>query len=378
MEKKIRVFAPNNSPEGVQFFRLFQPLMSIDNEITLSLVRPDYHEGIVDLGMTNHILFQSTPDSGARKVMETLKKASPNLKFVTDFDDMITEIEPTNDAYALVGTEEVVVEMGDTGHSITWVDKQSSIFRKGEEILFDIERNRKTKDDVLWIMRNSDALTTTTEYLANKLRKFNKNVYVIPNAIDQDIYNPIEYDNDKVRIGWMYSSSHLVDWLDLSDGLRRIVNENDNVELVLFADDYPPLNGIKKEKIILQKYTSILNGYHEVFANLKIDIGLCHIMDTDFNKCKSPVKWEEYSALNICTLAPKTMYENFIEDGVTGLLYDGTQENKRDFVDKLNYLIKRKKLRKELAKNASAEIMQNYNIDKIKNKYLNVFKGVLK
>jgi glycosyltransferase involved in cell wall biosynthesis len=75
----------------------------------------------------------------------------------------------------------------------------------------------------LRIMDNLKAasyVTTTTEIFANEIRKLNKNVIVLPNAIDpnEPQFNQPTLPSDKIRIGWLGGSSHLHD-LKLLDGM---------------------------------------------------------------------------------------------------------------------------------------------------------------
>ncbi len=69
-------------------------------------------------------------------------------------------------------------------------------------------------------LKECDYVTTTTEIFANEIRKFNKNVIVLPNAIDpkEPQFNQPTLPSDKIRIGWLGGSSHLHD-LKLLDGM---------------------------------------------------------------------------------------------------------------------------------------------------------------
>lgn len=55
-----------------------------------------------------------------------------------------------------------------------------------------------------------DYVTTTTEIFANKIKKYNPNVFVYPNAIDpeEDQYQPIKNDSGRIRFGFVMGSSH--------------------------------------------------------------------------------------------------------------------------------------------------------------------------
>jgi len=63
------------------------------------------------------------------------------------------------------------------------------------------------------ILRCASYVTTTTDIFANEIRKYNKNVIVLPNAIDpnEPQYNEKTESSDKLRVGWLGGSSHLHD-----------------------------------------------------------------------------------------------------------------------------------------------------------------------
>jgi glycosyltransferase involved in cell wall biosynthesis len=70
------------------------------------------------------------------------------------------------------------------------------------------------------VLKACDYVTTTTEIFANEIRKFNKNVIVLPNAIDpkEPQFSEPTLSSDKIRVGWLGGSSHLHD-LKLLDGM---------------------------------------------------------------------------------------------------------------------------------------------------------------
>jgi len=78
----------------------------------------------------------------------------------------------------------------------------------------------KAHEKIIANLKAADYVTTTTELFANEIRKFNKNVIVLPNAIDpkESQFNEPTQSSDKIRIGWLGGSSHLHD-LKLLDGM---------------------------------------------------------------------------------------------------------------------------------------------------------------
>jgi glycosyltransferase involved in cell wall biosynthesis len=83
-------------------------------------------------------------------------------------------------------------------------------------LIIENKMNKRIVDN----LRACDYVTTTTEIFANEIRKFNKNVIVLPNAIDpkEPQFSEPTLPSDKVRVGWLGGSSHLHD-LKLLDGM---------------------------------------------------------------------------------------------------------------------------------------------------------------
>jgi glycosyltransferase involved in cell wall biosynthesis len=84
------------------------------------------------------------------------------------------------------------------------------------QLIVENKMNQKIVDN----LKSSDYVITTTEIFANEIRKFNKNVIVLPNAIDpkEPQFNQPTPPSDKIRVGWLGGSSHLHD-LKLLDGM---------------------------------------------------------------------------------------------------------------------------------------------------------------
>jgi glycosyltransferase involved in cell wall biosynthesis len=78
----------------------------------------------------------------------------------------------------------------------------------------------KMHEKIVANLKAAEYVITTTELFANEIRKFNKNVIVLPNAIDpiDPQFNEPTLPSEKVRIGWLGGSSHLHD-LKLLDGM---------------------------------------------------------------------------------------------------------------------------------------------------------------
>lgn len=86
-----------------------------------------------------------------------------------------------------------------------------------------------------------DYVTTTTSIFANKIKKWNKNVHIFPNAIDPDEeqYQPIKYPSERIRFGFVMGSSHERDMEQIKGLSEKLVAAGlkDKIQLVLCGYD---------------------------------------------------------------------------------------------------------------------------------------------
>ena len=92
---------------------------------------------------------------------------------------------------------------------------------------------------ILRQIRESDYVTTTTELMANKIRKLNNNVAVFPNALESEgQFKSIEKSSKYIRVGWVGGSSHVAD-IRMLEGLAHGLPQDvkDKVQFVLCGFD---------------------------------------------------------------------------------------------------------------------------------------------
>ena len=94
-------------------------------------------------------------------------------------------------------------------------------------------------NQVLNHIEKADYVTTTTSIFADKLRKYNKNVYVFPNAIDPDEpqFKQTKKKSDKIRFGIVCGSTHMKD-IELMAGIDLLPQDVlDKMQIVLCGFD---------------------------------------------------------------------------------------------------------------------------------------------
>ena len=227
--------------------------------------------------------------------------------------------------------------------------------------------NPHYKDHQIWdasaILRSFvkfvDGVTTTNDYLADHLRQYNKNVYVIPNYMDLEYWDgPQENDHDKVRICYVGSVTHLTDVKMIVPALKKVLKKyGDKVELLMVGDlRWRELfAGFGNIECFLgvpfDNYASRLHG-------LEMDIGLAPLKNTDFNNGKSHIKWMENSIAGGVTVASPTVYDRVIRHGENGFIASTAS----DWVKYLSLLIEDSTLRKNVASRARSEVLADHSL----------------
>ena len=236
-----------------------------------------------------------------------------------------------------------------------WEIPYGNITIEGKEA---VEAHVKRGFWTMELMKSADAVTVSTEPLKEKLKIFNKNIVVIPNLIDPKDWHFKRKKHKKIRIGWIYSHTHIPDIKEVKFALNEIKKKyKDKVEIIIFGSslkvfEFEPIHywGVK------------FADYPKKLTELAFDISICPLEDNEFNKCKSNIKWMESSLSGAAVVASKVYpYEKSIEHGITGFLANNYIDE--DWVKYISLLVESKELRERMVKAAKEEILEKYNIE---------------
>jgi len=207
------------------------------------------------------------------------------------------------------------------------------------------------------IMKACDAITTSTEPLAEILKRYNKNVFVIPNYIAE--VTPLPKDGLITGIGWSGSSSHHIDFnKNIIRALKDIKKKyKDRVELVFFGWRPRELVGDATffEFMPPTQYLDFLN-------KLRLHIGIIPCINNKFNECKSNLKFLEYSITKTASIASAIYpYMHTITEDTGILIKNGSY---REWYEAINRLIQDADLRNRLSNSAHEFVRDNFLITK--------------
>ena len=97
----------------------------------------------------------------------------------------------------------------------------------------------KIHEKIINNLKEAQYVTTTTEVFAQEIKRFNKNVFVLPNGINPNEPQFMEKTepSDKLRFGWLGGSSHLEDLRLLNGTFNRLSSIKDQYRLYLCGFD---------------------------------------------------------------------------------------------------------------------------------------------
>jgi glycosyltransferase involved in cell wall biosynthesis len=138
-------------------------------------------------------------------------------------------------------------------------------------------KDNKLDEKLAHNLRIAEYITTTTPVFAKEMKKLNKNVFVLPNAIDTNDkqYTPTPEKSERIRIGWLGGSSHLKD-LEILQGLvakLKRAGYMDKIQFVLCGYDLRGMitevnqqTGEQKQRPI-KPHESVWFKYEQIFTD---------------------------------------------------------------------------------------------------------------
>lgn len=246
-----------------------------------------------------------------------------------------------------------------------------SRYFKGVDYLENIntlERKQFEKGIGEEILNNSyvKVCTTTTLYLAEKLKEYGKEVFIVPNRLSQNDLKMAENvlksgnktDDGKIRLGYFSGTiSHNKDFAVISNVLMEIMEKHQNVELFLVGplDIESKLNKFR-ERIKQLPYVPRKKHFENIS---KVDINLAPLeIGNPFCEAKSELKFFEAGIVGIPTVASATQtFKEAISDGINGFVASDTEEWK----NKLERLILSPELRSRMGQEARKKALEKYS-----------------
>lgn len=298
--------------------------------------------------------------------VEELSNDTFKPKFINADLYVITRIYPNN------YTQSSIDELFDSGKPVIY---------DTDDLLIDLppdnlhaQEYSQYRPYIEQLLRRAHAVTVSTFELARRLSPYNNNIHIIPNYIDFDLFYRLPKPaRRQVRIGLSGTAARESDFKLVDIALRRICDEYRHRVRIFFigAIPYDWQNHPQSEFI---PFISDYRAYAARMKALDLDIGLAPLQDNEFNSCKSPVKWMEYSALGMATICSyTTAYKHVIAQGKTGLMVENQPEK---WYTAIKLLIDQPEYRQLLALEAQKEVLRNYSLQRQGHRWLAAYQDI--
>jgi glycosyltransferase involved in cell wall biosynthesis len=203
------------------------------------------------------------------------------------------------------------------------------------------------------VLSQAAAVTVTTPYLEEYVKKLNPEVHVITGPIDCDATGPVEVaPHSGVVIGWIGSPVTTKFVTDILESLRDVQACHEEVSFDMVGAREFSADGLD---------LSFLEWSEEnELAHLsRFDIGIMPLPIDNWSKGKGGLKILQYFAMGIPVVcSPVGINAELVTDGETGFLARDRQE----WVEKLSTLVRDEELRRRMGKAGRDLVRARYDL----------------
>jgi glycosyltransferase involved in cell wall biosynthesis len=338
----IAVFSENFiSPS--YYIRLGSPLKELSKTGKFKFF---IHDNILDISKINHkcfdiIIIQRSVNINPKNIIKTCEKY--NIRIIYDTDDDLINLPKKH------------VDYTNYKHKI---------------------------EDIEFLAKNSSLIIVSTPILKKRYEKYNKNIKIIKfyqikilsnkNKQKSIKVESSDSNNKEIKIGYFGGDTHQQDLLILKKPIKNLKKKGLNfqfevlgtykekdlkkydLESVVNIIEHPTDDNTKGRFLNFEDFMKLLKK-----IAINWDIGLCPLLENEFNSGKSELKYIEYTSLGIPSILSNVEpYKSIITDGYNGFLASTPEQWEK----KLEKLITNKQLREEILKNAILDVEENYSL----------------
>jgi len=358
----VKIFGFIKSDSGTDWYRIKQPLIHIkaskQAEVRFFNKGDDFDwfgtqaatdQLEEDLKWADCIFVPRVSEAGLTKVLTTFQ--TMGKKIFTDWDDNFMHVSPFTQQYREFGIEEY-------SHDLN--GEKLEVWKDGKNI--DLALNREKQVFMRDALKMADVTFATTEELGKAFTAIGANVVVTPNSVNTNLWKKLPLQSHRgVRMGWFGGDTHYNDWLLIAPVLKQFMEENPNVTLVLLGAKFDgTLKGIEPQRIEHHHWTDI-QAYPYKAAILDLDFAVIPLVDNEFNRGKSPVKWLEMGALEVPSITSYVKPYDELMDMVkdNGIFVENNSP--QGWYDAMNLMMNSATLRKRMGIAARQTVEQNYD-----------------
>ena len=224
-------------------------------------------------------------------------------------------------------------------------------------------------DDAIWFFRGgnsarklarlSEAVICGNSFLADYFSQWNRNIVILPTAVDSDRFLPRPRDDRDLGlvIGWSGNRSGFQD-LQLAEKPLRIILEKYPRAILRVMADEPPTLELPRERVEFVKWSPEV----EVATIQSFDIGIMPLGDTLWSRGKCSYKMLLYMSCGVpVAVSPVGMNGEVCAMAPLGVTAATTEE----WVSALELLLRDPEQARVMGKNGRETIVRHFSIEAI-------------
>jgi glycosyltransferase involved in cell wall biosynthesis len=228
------------------------------------------------------------------------------------------------------------------------------------------------------VLSNATLVTTPTQPLAKELKRFNENVEVVPNFIDDELFSALPpasreelgISSDAVVVGWVGDNTHSEDLMQVKRTLERLALSHEKIIICFFGFNPAFFNLPENKKFVLDYYR--FTSYPK-FLDV-IDVGIIPLSENLYNRCKSPILALEFGQKKTPVIASDIEpYRQLVEEGAPIHLAKDASEWRA----LLEHFVSDASVRKKSGEELFQFVQKKYLLRKNYRKYLHIFQKSL-
>ena len=238
-------------------------------------------------------------------------------------------------------------------------------------------RNEDMKSALVKHLREADVVAVTTDALKNTLKAYNPNVHVLPNLIDENVWTCTGTRRrskiEEVVIGFGGTITHDYDFACAVPAIRHVLAKYPGrVRIKLIGCAPAELAGIAGVEHIapIRSYRK----YARTLYESGFDLMVAPLEDNQFNRCKSNIKFLEYSICGYPGIYSAVgPYPGSVRNRETGILVRNTTE---EWIAALELLINDRELRSRIGRSAQDHVKSAYLMKNGAEAWRSFYKGL--
>jgi len=220
-----------------------------------------------------------------------------------------------------------------------------------------------------YVIQHASVVLVSTPALRRRLQTLHADIRIIPNALDErlwltDTRRRTKDPTQPVRILYMGTKTHVDDLLMLEQPFRELKDEFGAV-IELDVIGIVPDNH-RRDWFNVVPVPDGESGSYPLFVNWlrginRWDIGIAPLVDNDFSRCKSYIKYLDYAALELAGVFTSIgVFDGVVNHGETGLLVNNEPTA---WKDALRSLIQDPQLRRHMSQSAFKDFSNRHTLN---------------